>query len=445
MAEHSWAEKDASAFRLCHVLFFAMGVVAVLHEPLVYRLREMFSLSFTDAMLTQSAFFIAYLFFAIPAGSVVARFGYVRSIAFGLTVMAAGCLLFARAAAMGTYGGFLVALFTVATGIVLLQVTASPFVAVLRLRRSVSSRLSLTQAFNSLGRVIGPLIAAVFFLQGSNAVLEEAVEAVNVRASAALMPGKPLPSEPFVVIAVILLLLAAVFWVRRRPQSLQIVGVSKLLSWKLLRQPRLMLGVLSIFLYVGAEVSIGSGLTNYLMQRSVLASQAGAFGAAISGMLDNTSLRNVELAAPQIAGAMVSIYWGLAMVGRFIGSAVLARVPAGRVLFAHAIAAAGLAVVASQTSGAVAVIAVLSIGLANSIMFPAIFALALEGLGEEIPRASALLCLAIVGGAVIPLLYGAVADRYGLSLALLVPALCYIAIAGYGRLASVSSDHTQGA
>lgn len=416
-----------------------MGVVAVLHEPLVYKLREMFSLSFTDAMLTQSAFFIAYLFFAIPSGSVVARFGYVRSITFGLTIMAAGCLLFARAAAMGTYGGFLVALFTAATGIVLLQVTASPFVAVLRLRRSVSSRLSLAQAFNSLGRVIGPLIAAFFFLQGSNAVLEEAVEAVDARAPAALAPGKLLPPEPFVVIAVILLLLAAVFWVRRRQQSPQIVGVSKALSWRLLRQPRSMLGVLSIFLYVGAEVSIGSGLTNYLMQRSVLASQAGVFGAAISGMLDNTSLRNVELAAPQIAGAMVSIYWGLAMLGRFVGSAVLARVPAGRVLCAHAVAAAGLAVVASQTNGAIAVIAVLSIGLANSIMFPAIFALALEGLGEDIPRASALLCLAIVGGAVIPLLYGAVADRYGLSLALLVPALCYIAIAGYGRLTTAGA------
>ncbi len=436
MAEHPNREVDAPAFRLCHVLFFAMGVVAVLHEPLVYKLREMFSLSFTDAMLTQSAFFLAYLFFAIPAGSVVARFGYVRSMAFGLTAMAAGCLLFARAAAMGTYGGFLVALFTVATGIVLLQVSASPYVAVLRLRRSVSSRLSLAQAFNSLGRVIGPLIAAFFFLQGSNVVLEEAIEAVDARAPAALAPGKSMPPEPFVIIAVILLLLAAVFWARRRQQSPRIASVSKPLSGRLLRQPRLMLGVLSIFLYVGAEVSIGSGLTNYLMQRSVLASQAGVFGAAISGMLDNTSFRNVELAAPQIAGAMVSVYWGLAMVGRFIGSAVLARVPAGRVLFAHAIVAAGLAVAASQTNGAVAVIAVLSIGLANSIMFPAIFALALEGLGEDIPRASALLCLAIVGGAVIPLLYGAVADHYGLSLALLVPAVCYIVIAGYGRLAA---------
>jgi FHS family L-fucose permease-like MFS transporter len=212
--------------------------------------------------------------------------------------------------------------------------------------------------------------------------------------------------------------------------------VSSPLSLQLLRRRRLMLGVLSIFLYVGAEVSIGSGLTNYLMQGSILAGQAGWIGAVVTEMLNKISPRHVVLAAPQIAGAMVSVYWGLAMIGRFIGSAVLARVPAGRVLFVHAVAAAALALVSSQIDGMLAVVLVLSIGLANSIMFPAIFALALEGLGQDAPRASALLCLAIVGGAVVPLLYGAVADRFGLNLALLVPALCYTVIAGYGRLAT---------
>jgi FHS family L-fucose permease-like MFS transporter len=431
-ATETGAPRSRGLVPLVVSLFFAWGFVTVLNDPLIAKLKGLFSLTYAEAMLTQFAFFFSYFIFSIPAGIALKRFGYIRSIALGLTVMAVGCLLFAPAARSGFFAGFLIALFFVAAGITLLQVAANPYIANLGPSVTASSRLTLAQAFNSLGTFLGPFIGALFLLQhgiGSPG-------AGGASASARIAEAS-LVQRPFLVIAGFLLLLALIFWSLRDSAGPR-TDASALNPFgrHLLRRPRLMLGVLCIFLYVGAEVSIGSGLINYLLQPRILGAQAQAIGAGIASRLPAMFIGHTALNAAQVAGTMVSVYWGLAMVGRFIGSFTLMRFAAGKVLCGHAIAATVLALISAASSGAVAAIAVLAIGFANSIMFPTIFALAVEDLGEETPNGSALLCMAIVGGAIVPLLYGTAADRFGLSSALIVPAICYVLIAGYAWFTS---------
>lgn len=409
-------------------LFFAWGFVTVLNDPLVAKLKGLFQLTYAEAMLTQFAFFLGYFIFSIPAGIILSRLGYVKAIVLGLIVMAAGCLMFAPAAIIGVYPGFLIALFCVAAGITVLQVAANPYVATLGSEVTSSSRLTLAQAFNSLGTFLGPFVGAMFFLQGG-------VGAPSGADAAALAAARVAEARtllgPFLVIAATLLVFASLFWLKRKAPGPGTAPDSvNPFRRAVLRNRRLLLGVLSIFVYVGAEVSIGSGMTNYLMQPSVLGQQTSGLGA----WLARGGGYNVN--AAQVAGAMVSIYWGLAMVGRFAGSAVLAKVSPGKVLAFNATAAAILALVSASTTGSTAAISVLLIGLANSVMFPTIFALAVEHMGDDTPSGSALLCMAIVGGAIVPVIYGAVADAAGLAHALVVPALCYLVISGYGLFAA---------
>jgi FHS family L-fucose permease-like MFS transporter len=411
-------------------LFFAWGFTTSLNDPLIAKLKGLFSLSYAEVMLTQSAFFLGYCVFSIPSGIVLSRLGYMRTIALGLMVMAAGCLLFAPAAKTGLYPSFLGALFVVAAGMALLQVAANPYMAVLGSAQNASSRLTFAQSFNSLGTFFGPLVGALFLLQnGVNTPVASdgaALKAARI-AEAAMVQG------PFIAIAGVLLAFAAVFLLlRRTPTPPTETPDVNPFGRRVLRRPRLMFGVVAIFLYVGAEVAIGSGLTNYLMQDSVIGGRADDIGAVASNVLNRLFGRSWVFNTAQVAGAMVSLYWGLAMVGRFIGSAVLSLVHPGRVLAFNAVLAIVLAVVSSQTSGLVAAGAVLAIGLANSVMFPTIFTLALEGMGEDSSKGSALLCTAIVGGSVVPYIYGWAADLYGLTAALLLPAACYVFIAGYG-------------
>lgn len=390
-------------------LFFAWGLGTVLVDTLVPKLKALFSLSYTEVMLTQFCFFLAYLLMSVPAGLLLARLGYVRGILVGLAVMALGCLLFTPAAAGGVYPGFLLALFVMASGITLLQVAANPLVALLGSAAGSHSRLVLAQAFNSLGTFIGPLLGSALLLSGGLAApadlaaMPEAALAAYRKAQAHDIQGL------FWGIAGGLGLLIALFW-RFRDFKVEVSRQGGGPALQLLRRPRLALGVLSIFLYVGAEVSIGSLMSNYLMQPAVLGLSAAK------------------------AGSCVSIYWGGAMLGRFAGSAVLRRLPAGLVLAGCALAAALLACASALSAGMVAAATLLAVGLCNSIMFPTIFTLAIEGLGGDTPRGSALLCLAIVGGAVVPVLTGAAADRGGLAASLCVPALCYLGIAAYGLL-----------
>jgi FHS family L-fucose permease-like MFS transporter len=410
-------------------LFFVWGFVTVLNDPLIAKLKGLFALNYAEAMLTQFAFFLGYFLFSIPAGLVLARLGYIRTIVLGLVVMGAGCVMFAPAAMAGTYIGFLAALFVVAAGITILQVAANPYIAVLGPAATASSRLTLAQAFNSLGTFLAPFVGALFLLQNGVATPAGASHAAL---NTARVAEASLLLKPFLAIAAVLFAMALAFFFVRRWSSPAAAAVQGLRFGPLLKNKRLMLGVGAIFLYVGAEVSIGSGLTNYLMQPAVIGGQSAAIGLAAADMLQRLSGHPFAFNGAQIAGAMVSIYWGFAMIGRFIGSAVLAKAQPGKVLAVHALAAMGLALISWQTTGLVAALAVLVIGFANSVMFPTVFTLALEGQGEDTSSASSLLCMAIVGGALVPVAYGAVADIGGLGFALLLPAACYLLVSVYG-------------
>jgi FHS family L-fucose permease-like MFS transporter len=387
-------------------LFFMWGAITSLNDILIPKLKGLFQLSYARAMLIQFAFFTAYAIVSLPAGGLVARLGYGRGIATGLGVAALGCLLFVPAAATATYGLFLTALFILAGGITILQVAANPLIANLGPTRTSHSRLTFAQAFNSLGTTIAPFVGANLILGAiskTDPASLPAAEQAAFRAQESAVIG-----HAYLGLAAVLLAIAAVFWVVRHRLG-EPVGTLRLTGdLSLLKRPRLAFGVAAIFLYVGAEVTIGSLLANYLMQPSTLA-------------LD-----------PKSAGERLAFYWGGAMVGRFIGAGLLRLISPGKVLAGAALGAGALCLISSLSSGSLAGWSLIAVGLCNSIMFPTIFSLALEGLGEKTPQGSGLLCMAIVGGALVPVLGGAVADAATLAVALVVPALCYAIIATFG-------------
>jgi len=373
-------------------LFFIWGGLTSLNDILIPKLKGLFQLSYAEAMLTQFAFFMAYFIVSLPAGRLVARVGYLKGIVIGLGVMALGCVMFVPAAASGVYATFLAALFVLAAGITVLQVAANPLIANLGRAATSHSRLTLAQAFNSLGTTLFPPIGAALILGNAQ------------QANAASVVG-----HAYVGIAIALVLVAAFFWLRRRQLPATAEAATDLGgSFGLLRHPRLGGGVASIFLYVGAEVAIGSLLVNYLTQPDVMALSSEA------------------------AGKMLAFYWGGAMVGRFIGAGALRLLSPGKVLAGVAVGAAALALLSAASTGSFAGWALLAVGLMNAIMFPTIFSLGVEGLGERTPQGSGLLCMAIVGGALIPLAVGALADATSLATALVIPAACYLLIAAYG-------------
>jgi len=388
-------------------LFFIWGGATSLNDVLIPKLKGLYSLSYSEVMLTQFAFFTAYFVVSIPAGALVARIGYLRGIVTGLIVTAIGALLFWPAALSGMYGSFLVALFVVAAGITILQVAANPFIALLGDEKTSSSRLTFAQAFNALGTTVWPYIGSTLIL-GAAATTDlktlsgAALDAFRSSESAIV-------AHIYVGIAIVLMIVAAVFWIRRnavRDERPDAVGFTDSLA--LLRQRRVLFGVIALFAYVGAEVSIGSMMVNYLEQPGILGLDA------------------------QTAGQRLSLYWGGAMVGRFIGAALLQRVPAGKLLAVFA-GCAGLLVLTSMASGgAIAGWTLLAVGLFNSIMFPTIFSLSLKGLGAKTAEGSGLLCMAIVGGAILPLATGALADATTIATALLIPIVCYVVIAIFG-------------
>jgi FHS family L-fucose permease-like MFS transporter len=399
---------DPRLLPLVMSLFFAFGFCTVLTDTLTPKLKAMFSLNHAEANLTQFCFFIAYFIVSIPAGWLLTRIGYLTGVVIGLLVMAVGCLMFTPAAKFGVYGGFLLALFVLASGVTIVQVAANPLAAGVGDPRQSHSRLTLAQAFNSLATMIGPVFGAYFIL--SHGLASPDPKAGSAAALTAYRVAEArVVQGPFVGIAVALVVLAVVCWFLRRGSpktSAQPFGAFS----EVLANRRLALGALSIFAYVGAEVAIGNNMVNYLM-------------------LDTT------LGAPaETAGLLVSVYWGGAMIGRFIGAAVLRKAAPAVVLAICAVCAGLLAATSALSMGMIAVGTALSIGLFNSIMFPTIFTLAIEELGEETPQGSGVLCLAIVGGAVVPLLTGVAADRFGLPHALFVPVICYLWIAAYGVL-----------
>lgn len=393
-------------------LFFIFGGITSLNDVIIPKLKDLFTLSYFQALLVQSAFFGAYFLVSIPGAGVVRRFGYMRAAAFGLLAMTAGCLLFIPASASAQFSVFLLALFVLASGVTIVQVVANPLISRLGPPRTAHSRLTFAQAFNSLGTTIFPYVGSIVILGGLASVDVKtlsgpALDAYRQAETQAVV-------HTYLGLAAALLVIAALVWSRRKrleetPEPAR--GVWR--AFGLLKAPRFGFGALCIFLYVGAEVAIGSLIVNYLMQPSVM-----GLG---------------ELAA----GKHVPLYWGGALLGRFIGAAVLRAFAPGKVLACVGAGAIALILISANASGAVAGYALLAIGLTNAIMFPTIFTLASEGLGRRAAEGSGVICVAIVGGAVIPPLTGHLADVSGsLAFALLAPALCYLTIAGYGLYAS---------
>ena len=392
-------------------VFFMWGFLTALNDILIPHLKAVFELNYAQAMLVQMTFFGAYFLMSLPAGRVVARLGYKKSIVTGLVIAGIGALGFWPAAGLRVYIAFLGALFVLATGITILQVAANPYVALLGPEKTSSSRLTLAQALNSFGTFLAPWFGSLLILStrvksadeikalaAPDQLLYRAHEAQSVQ-------------MPYIGLAIVLVLLALFVWLFRLPaleENTEKADPGHRGLFDALRYPHVLFGVLGIFFYVGAEVSIGSFMVNYL------------------------SLPNIGHMSEQQAAHYVSLYWGGAMVGRAIGSALLAMFSPRRLLAIFAVINILLLIVTMSTQGDTAMYSIVAIGLFNSIMFPTIFSLGIERMGPLTDKASSLLIMAIVGGAVLPLIEGLLADRIGIQHAFFLPLLCYAYIVFYG-------------
>ncbi len=391
------------------ILFFMWGLITSLNDVLIPHLKSIYTLTYMQAMLVQLCFFGAYVVVSLPAGALIRRLGYQNGAVAGLLVAATGCALF-YPASNGGYGLFLFALFVLASGITILQVAANPYVTVLGPARTAASRLTLTQAFNSLGTTVAPALGGFLILStvalsaDQLALLPEADRIAHRAAEAAAVQG------PYLGLAAALALLAVLFALARLPKiafqdtaTAAVDGKGGAMAYR-----HLVLGALGIFLYVGAEVSIGSFLINFIGEPHI------------------AGLSHAD------AARYVSLYWGGALVGRFIGFAVMRYVSPGKSLAVTALGSMALVLTAIFTDGSLAMWAIIAVGLCNSIMFPTIFSMALHGLGKFTGQGSGILCMAIVGGAIVPFIQGILADTIGLQISFLVPAACYLFILYYG-------------
>lgn len=393
-------------------LFFMWGLLTALNDVLIPHLKSVYALTYVQAMLVQSCFFGAYFLVSVPAGALVRRIGYQRGVVAGLVLAGLGCALF-YPASLGGYALFLLALFVLACGITILQVAANPYVTILGPAAGASSRLTLAQAFNALGTTVAPLLGGMLILSGAALSGDELARLPDAEQLAYMAREAAAVQGPYLALGAALLVLAVVAAAARLPRIGQRAdGVPGTASGAgdaaLLSQRHLTLGVIAIFLYVGAEVAIGSFLINFLGESDVAA------------------------LAPAVAASYVSYYWGGAMVGRFVGFAVMRRVSPGKALAFNAACSVVLIVFAIVGRGDVAMWAILAVGLCNSIMFPTIFSMALYRLGPATGQGSGLLCMAIVGGAIVPLAQGLLADRVGVQLSFLLPAACYLFIVYFG-------------
>jgi MFS transporter, FHS family, L-fucose permease len=387
-------------------LFFMWGFLTCLNDILVPHLKSIFELNYAEVMLIQFCFFSAYFVFSIPSGKIIERIGYQKMMVAGLFTMGVGALLFIPAASVPSFALFLAALIILAAGITALQVSANPYVAVLGPARTASSRLNLTQAFNSLGTTVAPFFGGLLILGATvipkttdelRAMTPEALQAYRLQEASSV-------KLPYFVIALALIALGVAIAKFSLPHIPEAEGGHAVAHDSVWRHRNLLFGTAAIFTYVGAEVSIGSFLVNYM------------------------NLPEIGNLQAHTAAKYLSFYWGGAMLGRFVGSAILQRVGTRSLLGLNAVVAAFLVCLSMLSVGHLAMWALLLVGLFNSIMFPSIFTLGIEGLGPLTGEASGLLIMAIVGGAIIPELQGLLADRIGLHHAFILPVLCYVYI-----------------
>jgi FHS family L-fucose permease-like MFS transporter len=398
-----------SAMAMVTTLFFMWGFLTCLNDILIPHLKGLFDLNYTQVMLVQFAFFTSYFVFSMPSGKLIEAVGYKRSMVAGLVTMGIGTILFVPAAMVPSYPLFLTALVILAGGMTILQTSANPYVAVLGPAPTASSRLNLTQAFNSLGTTVAPYfgkllilgaVAAPVTVEVFRQMSAEQRHAYQIEQASAI-------KMPYIGLALALFLLAVIIAIYKLPVIRSVEGHAQQ-GESIWQHRHLVLGAIGIFVYVGAEVSIGSFLVNYMHEPNI----------------GNLSLEK--------AAGYLSFYWGGAMVGRFVGSALLQKVNPGKYLAMNALVAFLLVVTSMLTFGGTAMWAMLAVGFFNSIMFPSIFTLAIDGLGHLTGKGSGLLVAAIVGGAIIPLVQGAIADAIGIHHAFFLAAICYLYIAFYG-------------
>jgi MFS transporter, FHS family, L-fucose permease len=406
----SQTKTDYAAFSMLTTLFFVWGFLTSLNDILIPHLKSIFDLNYAEVMLVQFAFFSSYCVFALPAGKLIDAIGYKKAMVGGLLIMAAGAFLFIPAAMVPSFPFFLTALIVLAAGMTVLQVSANPYVALLGPERTAASRLNLAQFFNSFGTTVAPKVGGLLILGAAAPLAAAEMQKLAPDALQAYRLGQAATVKtPYLIFGAVLIALAVIMalfklpTIRSAEASKETVGRDTV--W---RHPHLLLGALAIFVYVGAEVSIGSFLINYFNQPFIA----------------NLSL--------QAAAGYVAYYWGGAMVGRLLGSGLQQFIRANVLLGLFALVAGALVCASMLTFGHVAMWTIIAVGFFNSIMFPTIFTLSIEGLGPLTADGSGLLVAAIVGGAIIPLAQGAIADRIGIHHAFFLPVICYLYIAFFG-------------
>jgi len=396
-------------------LFFAWGFLTCLNDILIPHLKNIFDLNYTEVMLVQFAFFSSYFLFSMPSGKIVEWIGYKRSMVTGLLTMATGALLFVPAASIPSFPVFLSALIVLAAGMTVLQTSANPYVAILGPPRTASSRLNLTQAFNSLGTTVAPKFGSWLILGAALAPLSvEVLRTMNAgQLHAYRIQQAASVKAPYIGLAIALAVLAVTVGLFKLP-VIEYAEAHGHAAGSIWQHRRLVLGAVAIFVYVGAEVAIGSLMTNYFNQKEI----------------GDLSLQD--------AAGFLPYYWGGAMIGRFVGSALLQKIRTYKLLALNAGMAALLVTASIFTFGHFAMWSLILVGLFNSIMFPSIFTLAIEGLGPLTGKGSGMLVAAIVGGAIIPELQGLLADKIGIHHAFFLPVLCYIYIIFYALKGSAT-------
>jgi len=412
---------DTRAMSVATALFFMVGFLTCLNDIIIPHLKSIFALNYAEVLTVQFAFFTSYFVFSYPSGAIVDKYGYKKTMVVGLIIMAIGAAGFIPAANFALFPVFLCALIVLAAGMTVVQVAVNPYVTVIGPPKTASSRLNLAQAFNSVGTFIAPFFGAVLILRNAVPVISAngLLSMSEVERQAYRAAQASTVRVPYIGIALMLLFLAvALALIKLKPQT----GMTDLTQdfrpgafaealskpdsiW---RHPWLIAGAVGIFTYVGAEVTIGSLLVNYM------------------------GLPQIGALPQDTAAKFLMVYWGGAMIGRFIGSAVLQRVRTGPILGGAAIGAFILVVISLLTHGHVAMYALLFVGICNSIMFPSIFTLGIQDLGPLTSKGSSLLIAAILGGALIPLGTGALADHIGLHPSFIVPAICYVYISIFG-------------